>query len=84
MHCGRHNSFSKISTFWSYESEQCKDIPGLGIATWPSLNLSERQTISSKHYENYYRWQKMWNGQNIKISVNGALMIFGLVCMVIE
>jgi hypothetical protein len=56
----------------------------LGFATGPSLNLAERQSISSNANENNYRWQQMLNGQYIKISINRASTRCGLGSMVVE
>jgi len=67
-----------------WESEQCKNITPLGFATGLSLNLTERQPIRSNHDENNYQRQQMLSGKYIKMSVNGALMICGLVSMVID
>jgi len=66
------------------ESEQCKDVTALSFATGPSLNLSEREPISPEHDENYYQWQKMFNGQYIEMSIIGASTICGLVTMAIK
>jgi len=84
IYCGRNESFGQIYKFSQYESKQCKNITGLGFATGPSLNLSERQPISSKQYENNYRWPQMMTGQYITMSVNQTSTIFGLVSMAIE
>jgi len=56
----------------------------LGFATGLSLNLSERQPISSNHDENYHQWQQLLHGQYIEISVNGASTICGFVSTVIN
>jgi len=84
MYSRRNESFGKIYKFWSYESEQHKNVTALGFATGPCLNLSERQPISSNHDENHYRWQQMLNGQFIIMRINGASTICGLVSTVIE
>ena len=55
----------------------------LGFATGPSLNLSERQPISSNHDESNYQWQQILNGQYSKMSFNGASTIGGLLSTVI-
>jgi len=59
-------------------------ITPLGFATGPSLNQAERQSIKSNQDEYNYRRQQMLNGQYVKMSVNGASTIFGLVSMVIH
>jgi len=59
-------------------------ITPLGFATGPSLNQAERHSIKSNQDENNYRQQQMLNGQYIKISVNGASTICGLVSTVIH
>jgi len=56
----------------------------LGFATGPSLNQVERQPIKSNQDENNYRRQKMLDGQYIKMSVNGASTIYGIVRTVIH
>jgi len=56
----------------------------LGFATGPSLNQAERQLIRSNQDEYNYRRQQMMNGEYIKMSVNGASTIFGLVSTVIH
>jgi hypothetical protein len=50
----------------------------LGFATGPSLNHAERLPIKSKKDENTYGLHQMFNGQYIKMSVNGASTIFSL------
>jgi len=59
-------------------------ITPLGFATGLSLNQAERQLIKSNQDENNYGRQQMLNGQYIKISVNGASTISGLVSTVIH
>jgi len=59
-------------------------ITQLGFATGPRLNQAERQSIKSNQDEYNYRRQQMLNGQFIKMSVNGALTISGLVSTVIR
>jgi hypothetical protein len=56
----------------------------LGFATELSLNQAESQSLESNQDENNYRWQQMVNGQHIKMSVNGASTICGLVRTVIH
>jgi len=56
----------------------------LGFATGPSLNQAEKQPIKSNQDEYNYRRQQMLNGQYIKMSVNGASTICGLVSTVIH
>jgi len=56
----------------------------LGSATGPSLNQAERQPVKSNQDENTYQWQQMLNGQYIKMSINGASTICGLVSTVIH
>jgi hypothetical protein len=60
------------------------NVIALGLATWPSLNLSERLQLSSNNDNNHYRSQLMLRGQFIKLSVNGVSTIWGLVSTVIE
>jgi len=59
-------------------------ITPLGFATGPSLNQAERLLIKSNQDENTYGRQQMFNGQYIKMSVNGASMICGHVNIVIR
>jgi len=56
----------------------------LSFATGPSLNQAERLPIKSNPDENTYGWQQMFNGQYIKMSINGASTICGHVHMVIH
>jgi len=56
----------------------------LGFATGLSLNQAESQPVQSNQDENKYGRQKMMNGQYIKLSVNGASTIGGLVSTVIH
>jgi len=56
----------------------------LGLATRLSLNQSESQPVQSNQDENNYGRQQMMNGQYIKMSVNEASMICGLVSTVIH
>jgi len=56
----------------------------LGFATGLSLNQAECQPVQSNEDENNYGRQQMMNGQYIKMSVNGASTICGLVCTVIH
>jgi len=84
MYSRRNESFSMIHHFQLCESEQCKIITPLGFATGPSLNQAERQPVKSNHDENNYGRQQMLNGQYIKISVNRASTICGLVSTVIH
>jgi hypothetical protein len=56
----------------------------LGFATGLSLNQAESQPVQSNQDENNYGRQQMMNGQYIKMSVNGASMICGLVSTVIH
>jgi hypothetical protein len=53
------------------------------LPTGPSLNLSERVSISSNNDENYNQWQQMLNVQLIKMRVNRVSMIGGSVSLVI-
>jgi hypothetical protein len=48
----RNEAFGKTQKFYSFVSEQCKNVTALGFATGPSLNLAERHPISSNHDEN--------------------------------
>jgi hypothetical protein len=56
----------------------------LGFATGWSLNQAESQPVQSNQDEYNYRRQQMLNGQYIKMSVNRASMICGLVITVIQ
>jgi len=80
----RHNAaFGKKHRFQLCESEQCKNVTALGFAAGPSLNQPETVPIRPNHDVDYYRWQRMLNGQYIKMSVNGASMNCGFVSTVI-
>jgi len=79
-----NGSFSKMYKLYSNESDHCKNITWLAFAKGPHLNQSERQLISSNNDEYNYWWQQILNGQYIKMSVNGASMIFDFVSEVIE
>jgi hypothetical protein len=59
-------------------------ITPLGFATGPSLNQAERQSTKFYQDEFNYRWQQILNGQYIKMSINGASTICGLVSTVIH
>jgi len=56
----------------------------LGFATGLSLNQAESQPVQSNQDENNYGRQQMMSGQYIKMSVNRASTICGLVSMVIH
>jgi len=56
----------------------------LGFATGLSLNQAESQPVQSNQDENNYVRQQMMNGQYIKMRVNGASTICGLVSTVIQ
>jgi len=56
----------------------------LGFATGLSLNQAESQPVQSNQDENDYGRQQMVNGQYIKMSVNGASTICGVVSTVIH
>jgi len=84
MYSKHNESFGVIHYFWWCESEQFKIITLLGFATGLSFNRAERQPIKSNYDENHYRRQQMMNGQYIKMSVNGASTICGLVSTVIH
>jgi hypothetical protein len=56
----------------------------LGFATGLSLHQAESQPVQSNQDENNYGRQQMLNGQYIKMSVNGASTICGLVSRVIN
>ena len=84
MYSKCNEAFGKIQKSELCESEQCNNVTALGCVTRPSLNLAERQPICSNHDENYDPWQQMLNEQYIKMSVNGASTICGVVSMVIK
>jgi len=84
MYSRRNESFGIIHHSLSCESEQRKIIMPLGFATRPSLNHAVRQPIKSNQDENNYERQQMMNGQFIRMSVNGASTICGLVSTVIH
>jgi len=84
MYSRRNESFGMIHHFWSCESEQYKIIMPLGFATGPSLNQAERQLVKSNQDENTYRRQQRLNGQYMKMRVNGASTLCGLVSTVIH
>jgi hypothetical protein len=56
----------------------------LGFATGFSLNQAESQQMQSNQDENNYGRQQMLNGQYIKMSINGASTICGLVSTVVH
>jgi hypothetical protein len=56
----------------------------LGFTTGPTLNQVERLPIKSNQDENTYGQYQMFNGQYIKMNVNGASTIYGHVNMVIH
>jgi len=56
----------------------------LGFATGLILNQAESQLVQSNQDENNDGRQQMMNGQYIKMSVNGASTICGLVSTVIH
>jgi hypothetical protein len=59
-------------------------ITPLGFATGLSFIEAESQSVKSNRDENKYEQQQRLNGQYIKMSVNGASTICGLVSMVIH
>jgi hypothetical protein len=84
MYSRRNDSFGmKHHVLWC-ESEQCKIMTLLGFATGLSLNQAESQPVQSNQDENNYGRQQMTNGQYIKMSVNGASTICGLVSAIIH
>jgi len=54
------------------------------FATGLSLNQAESQLVQSNHDENIYGRQQMLDGEYLKMSVNGASTIGGLVSTVIK
>jgi hypothetical protein len=56
----------------------------LGFPTGLSFNQAESQPEQSNQDENNYGPQQMFNGQYIKMSINRASMICGLVSTVIH
>jgi hypothetical protein len=84
MYSRRNESFGVIHHFWSCESELCKIMTPLSFATGCSLNHAESQPVKSNQDENIYRRQQMLNGEYIKMRVNGASTICGLVSTVIH
>jgi len=79
----RTEVLGKIPKVLSRESEQCTNVTALSFATGPSHNLSERLPVRSNHDEKYYRWQQVFNGQYIKMSINKTSTIGGFVRTVI-
>jgi len=69
MYRRRNEAFGKIHRFLSCQSEEWKNVTALRFATWPHLNRSQRQQISSNHHESHSGWQQMLNWQFIKITV---------------
>jgi hypothetical protein len=59
-------------------------ITPLGFATELSLNQPERLPIKSNRDDNTYGWQQMFNGQYMKMNINGASTICGDVSRVIH
>jgi len=56
----------------------------LGFATRMSLNQAESQPVQSNQDENNYGRQQMLNGQYIKMNINGASTMCGLLSTVIH
>jgi len=56
----------------------------LGFGTGLSHNQAESQPVQSNQDEHNYGWQQILNGQSIKMSVNEASTICGLVSTVIH
>ena len=77
MYSRRNQAFGKKYELSSCESEQCKNVTVLGLATGPILNRSERLRIRSNNDEYCYRWQQILTAQYIEISVNGASTMCG-------
>jgi hypothetical protein len=84
MYGRRKEFFGTIHHFYSCESEQYKIITPLSFAPGLSLNQVERQPIKSNQDENNCRQQQMLNAQYIKMSINRASKICGLVSTVIH
>jgi hypothetical protein len=84
MYSRRNESFGMIHHILWFESEQCKIMTPLGFAIGLSLNPAESQPVQSNQDENNYGRQQIMNGQYIKMSVNRASTICGLVSTVIH
>jgi len=70
-----------IHTFQYNESDPCQNITK---ATGSSHNQPKKHPISVNNHQYNYRWQQILTRHYIKMSVNGASTIFGLVSKVIE
>jgi hypothetical protein len=84
MYSRRNESFGMIHHFLGCESEQCKKMTPLGFATGLRLNQADSQPGQSNQDENNYARQQMMNGRYIKMSVNEASTICGLVSTIIH
>jgi len=84
MYSRCNEAFDKIHKLWLCESEQCQIVTALGFATGPTLNRSERQSLTSNHDLNCYEWQWMLIGQCVKMSLYGASTICSCVSTVIN
>jgi len=83
MYSAHNELFGEVHHFELCEGEQCKIIMMLGFATGPRHKRVARQSIMSHHDENNYGLQQMLNAQCIKMSINGASTICGVVNTVI-
>jgi len=84
MYSRPNESFGMIHHFYWYKSEQCKMMTPLGFATGLSLKQAESQPAQSNQDEYNYGRQEVMNGQYIKMSVNEASTICGLVSRIIH
>jgi hypothetical protein len=76
--------FRNIYTSWSNDSNPCKNILGLGIATWPCLSPFGRQSKCSNNYV-YSNWREQTlNRQYIEMKVNRVSIILGQVSQGIQ
>jgi hypothetical protein len=66
------NLLAKYINFCHVRAKRAKNVPAFSFVTVQSLNLPDRQAISSNHHANNYRCQQMMNCQYITMSVNGA------------
>ena len=80
-HSRRNAVFNVIHTFQYNESDPCQIITK---ATGSSHDPPKKHPISLNNHRYNSQWQQILNRHRIKMSVNGASTIFGLVCKIID
>jgi len=80
-HSRQNVLFNVIHTFRYNESDLCQNITK---ATGSSHDQPKKHPVGLNNHRYNYQWQQILTRHYIKMSVNGASTIFGLVHKVIE